>query len=164
MTTRSFEAREKGTWPRRALFGAGSALLTGVALFAKTRRAQALPDSANERVVRDWYKAWDDKDWSRADALSTADFNFTSPNNDDHISKTTFKKRCWDTQIAFIKHFDLELVMAQGDDVLVKYTGHTMNGRTFGNVEYFRLRDGKIASLQCFFGGNMTFASSVSAR
>jgi hypothetical protein len=146
---------------RRTIFGAGSAVL---ALFGQSKGALASTGGPNAAVVRSWYEAWVTKDWSRADALSTADFTFTSPNDDDHIGKAVFKKRCWDTQIAFINVFDLELLMAQRDDVLVKYTCQTMNGKSFGNVEYFRMRKGQIASLQCFFGGNKTFPSSVSAQ
>jgi ketosteroid isomerase-like protein len=147
---------------RRTMFGAGTAVLAGAALLAESENALAAP---NEAIVREWYRAWDNtKNWDQADALSTADFTFTSPNDDDHISKAVFKKRCWDTQIAFIKTFDLELVMAQGDDVLVKYTCHTANGKSFSNVEYFRMRNGQIASLRCFFGGKMTYPSSVSRQ
>ena len=145
---------------RRTVFGAGSAVLAGATLLAESGRARAAP---GEMVVRAWYKAWEKKDWDRASVLSTADFTFTSPDGNDHISKAEFKKNCWDTQIAFIKAFELELVMAQGDDVLAKYDCHTMNGKSFRNVEYFRLRNGEIASLQCFFGGKMTYPSSVSA-
>ena len=146
---------------RRAM--AGSAALAGAALLAEQTGAQASTGGASEMVVRAWYKAWDVKDWDKASALSTADFTFTSPNGDDHISKAAFKTNCWDTQIAFIKSFELELVMAEGDDVLVKYNCQTMNGRSFRNVEYHHLRNGQIASLQCFFGGQKTYPSSVSA-
>jgi len=138
---------------------AGAAALAGAALLAGEAQA-AMPSS--EAAVRAWYKAWDDKDWAQADAVTTDDFNFSSPAPDDHISKAAYKKNCWDTQLAFTGKFDLELVMAKGDDVLVKYTGHTTNGKTFSNVEYFRVRDGKIASLRCYFGGNMSFPSRVS--
>src|SRR5262249_46625956 len=134
---------------------AGAGMLSG--------RAKALAQS-NESVVRAWYDAWDKKDWDQASAVTTDDFTFTSPAPDDHISKTAYKKNCWDTQLAFTGKFDLELVLARGDDVLVKYTAGTTNGKTFTNVEYFHLRDGKIASLGCYFGGNMSFPSRVSAQ
>ena len=147
---------------RRTMFAASSATLAGAALFGGS--AQASTGGSSEMVVRAWYKAWDQKDWDKASAVSADDFTFTSPNDDDHISKAVFKKRCWDTQIAFIKSFDLELVMAQGDDVLVKYTCQTMNGKSFSNVEYFRVHENRIASLRCFFGGKMTYPSSVSRQ
>lgn len=149
---------------RRSLFAAGSVTLAGVASLEQAGVALASTGSSNESVVRAWYKAWEAKDWAQASAVSTDDFTFTSPAGDNHISKATFKKNCWDTQIAFIKAMDLELVMAQGDDVLVKYTCRTTNGKTFTNVEHFRLRDHRIASLQCFFGGKMTYPSSVSRQ
>jgi len=148
---------------RREMFGAGSAV-AGIALLVEAGAAPAQTSSSNEMVVRAWYKAWEKKDWGRANAQSSDDFTFTSPDGNDHISKAEFKKNCWDTQIAFIKQFDLELVMSRGDDVLVKYTCHTMNGKSFSNVEYFRLHDHRIVSLQCFFGGKMTYPSSVSAQ
>jgi len=149
---------------RRTTFGAGAAALAGVVFLERFGGALASTGPSNETIVRAWYRAWETKDWKQANALSTDDFTFTSPDGNDHIGKAEFKKNCWDTQIAFIKAFDLELVMAQGDDVLVKYTCQTMNGKTFSNVEWFRLRDRQITSLRCYFGGKMTYPSSVSAR
>ncbi|HUJ46805.1 MAG TPA: nuclear transport factor 2 family protein [Rhizomicrobium sp.] len=146
---------------RRTTLAAGSVALAGAAMLSDT--ANALAESS-EMVVRSWYDAWDKKDWDKASAVTTDDFTFTSPAPDDHISKAAYKKNCWDTQLAFTGKFNLELVLAQGNDVLVKYTGETTNGKTFSNVEYFRLRDGRIASLRCYFGGNMSFPSSVSAQ
>ena len=102
------------------------------------------------------------KDWGPYNEILADDFTFTSPTPDDHISKAAFKKNCWETQVNFIKDFDLELVTVKGDDVLVKYLCHTQNGKSFRNVEYLRIREGKIATLECYFGGNMTFPSSVS--
>jgi hypothetical protein len=149
---------------RRMMFGAGSAMLAGAALLAESKSAFASTGRPNDMVVGAWYQAWVEKAWSQADALSTADFTFTSPDGNDHISKAVFKKNCWDTQIAFIKAFELELMMVQGNDVLVKYDCRTVNGRSFRNVEYFQMRNGQIASLQCFFGGKMTYPSSVSRQ
>jgi len=162
-------AREETIMPsnemsRRVVFGVGGAALTAAALLAQSGETQASTGEASEAVVRAWYEAWKEKDWDRANALSTDDFTFTSPNDDDHISKATFKKRCWDTQIGFVKSTDLELVMAKGDDVLVKYNCVTTNGKSFRNVEWLHVRNGQIASLQCFFGGKMTFPSSVSKQ
>jgi len=146
---------------RRTTLAAGSVALAGAAM--RSGRANASAESS-ETVVRAWYEAWDKKDWDKASAVTTDDFTFTSPAPVDHISKAAYKKNCWDTQLAFTGKFDLELVMAQGNDVLVKYTAGTTNGKTFTNVEYFHLRDGKIASLRCYFGGNMSFPSSVSKQ
>jgi ketosteroid isomerase-like protein len=127
-------------------------------------RAGARPSTATEEIVRKWYKTWETekKDWAPFDALMADNFNFTSAAGDDHISKSAFKENCWDTQINFIDRVELERVFASGNEALVKYLGHTKNGKSFRNVEYFRLRDGKIEALECYFGGKSTFPSAVS--
>ena len=94
--------------------------------------------------------------------MLTDDFTFSSPNGDDHISKSTFKTRCWETQIDFIQRFDLERVTTGGDDAFVKYLCHTKNGKAFRNVEYLRLKNGKLASIECYFGEGLSFPSAVS--
>jgi len=38
-----------------------------------------------------------------------------------------------------------------------KHLGHTKDGKSFRNVEYFRLRDGTVEALECYFGGNPPF-------
>jgi hypothetical protein len=89
-------------------------------------------------------------------------FTFSSAAGDDHISQSAFKTRCWDTQVNLIDRFDLERVFGSGNEALVKYLCHTKNGKSFRNVEYFRLRDGKVETIECYFGGKSTFPSAVS--
>lgn len=151
---------------RRNLVEAGTGVMAGAALLAASSGAHASTMSANEKFIRGWYRLWETekKDWAPFDEMMADDFTFTSPAPDDHISKAEFKKRCWETQINFIQKTDLELVTVKGDEVLVKYLCHTQNGKSFRNVEYFRLRDRKIAVFECYFGGNMTYPSSVSAQ
>ena len=151
---------------RRKVFEAGGFILAGSALAVNIdiAPARASDHSHNELLVRKWFKSWETKDWDVTGAFLTDDFTFTSPTPDDHISKAAFKKNCWETQIDFIKSFDLELVMAQGDDVLVKYLCHLKNGKSFRNIEYHRLRARRIASIECYFGGQMTYPSSVASK
>ncbi len=153
---------------RRRLLGAGSGALAAAPLIlgAQGARAAAGEASKNEKVIRAWYRLWavEHTDWAPFDAILADDFTFTSPNHDDHISKAAFKARCWDTQIALTKGFDLLAVMAQGDRVFVQYLGHTMAGNTFGNVELHRLRNGRITSTECYFGGQSTFPSAVDSK
>jgi len=97
------------------------------------------------------------------DALLADNFTFSSAAGDDHISKSAFKTNCWDTQINFIGQFDLERVVASGNEAFAKYLCHTKNGKSFRNVEYFRLKDGKVEAIECYFGGKDTFPSAVSS-
>ncbi|MBV8484899.1 MAG: hypothetical protein JO077_18795, partial [Verrucomicrobia bacterium] len=95
-------------------------------------------------------------------ALLADNFTFSSAAGDDHISKSTFKSKCWDTQVDFIGHFDLERISTGADDAFVKYLCHTKNGKTFQNVEYLRITNGKLESIECYFGAQSSFPSAVS--
>jgi ketosteroid isomerase-like protein len=150
---------------RRKALEAGACGLAAAAglLVAAKARAGTKQSTTGEEIVRKWYKTWEKTDADQFVALMAGNFTFTSPvPGDDHISAVEFKKRCWDTQIGFIERFDLEHVLGNDDEVFVRYLCHTKNGKSFRNVEYFRLRAGKVEALECYFGGNMTFASAVS--
>jgi hypothetical protein len=95
--------------------------------------------------------------------LLADDFTFSSAAGDDHISKSTFKTRCWDTQVEFIERVDLERITTGEKDAFVKYLGHTKNGKSFRNVEYFIIKNGKLESLECYFGAQSNFPSAVSS-
>jgi ketosteroid isomerase-like protein len=149
---------------RRKALQSGACALAGAAGLLATARSRADTErsTAYEVIVRRWYKAWETKDQGQFDALMAEDFTFTSAAGDDHISKGAFKTQCWDTQVNFIDRFDLEQVFGTGKEAFVKYLCHTKNGKTFRNVEYFRFRDEKVESIECYFGGKSTFPSAVS--
>jgi hypothetical protein len=67
-----------------------------------------------------------------------------------------------ETNVKFIDRFDLERVFANGNEAFVKSLCHTTKGKLFRNVEYLRLRDGKIEALECYFGEESSFPSAVS--
>jgi hypothetical protein len=149
---------------RRSLLATGACALVGAVSLRGSARASASgePNLTNEEVVRKWYAAWDKKDWGPVDRLLADNFTFSSAAGDDHISKSTFKTRCWETQIDFIKHFDLERVATGADDAFVKYLCHTKDGKSFRNVEYLRIKHAKLESIECYFGEQSSFPSAVS--
>ena len=149
---------------RRNLLATGACALVGAMsppgpASASASAGQNLP---NEEIVRKWYAAWEHKDWGPVDSLLADNFTFSSAAGDDHISKSTFKEQCWKTQINFIEHFDLERVSTGADDAFVKYLCHTKNGKSFRNVEYLRIKNGKLQSIECYFGAQSSFPSAVS--
>jgi len=151
---------------RKALEAGVRGVVGAVALsMTASARAGAGQSTKAEEVVRKWYKTWEveKKDWGPFDALLADNFTFSSAAGDDHISKSAFKTNCWDTQINFIGQFDLERLVASGNEAFAKYLCHTKNGKSFRNVEYFRLKDGKVESIECYFGGKDTFPSAVSS-
>lgn len=139
---------------RRTLLGAGACALVAAASVPKIAgaRAEACLSPKGEATVRKYYKGWERKDWPPFNALLTDDFTFTSP-VDDRISKSAFKKGCWDTQVALIGHFDLEHVVGAGDDVFVMYVCQTTKGKTFRNVEHLQLKGEQVQAVECYFGG-----------
>jgi ketosteroid isomerase-like protein len=148
---------------RRTMLGAGACALaaaTGIPQSVSAHAEKALSPK-NEETIRKYYAAWETKHWHSMDALLAEDFTFSSP-LDDPMSKSAFKTGCWDTQIAFIDRFDLKQVVGTDNEALVMYVCHTTNGKTFRNVEYFQLRDGKVKAVVCYFGGKSSFPSAVS--
>ena len=151
---------------RRHLLEAGACALTGVVSVPGLASASASggQNSANDEIIRKWYAAWVNKDLDTFYMLLADNFTFSSAAGDDHISKSTFKTRCWDSQVEFIDHVDLERITTGAEDAFVKYLGHTKNGKSFRNVEYFRITNGKLESLECYFGAQSNFPTAVDGR
>jgi ketosteroid isomerase-like protein len=149
---------------RRNLLATGACALVGAVTLPGLARASALGghDLTNEEIIRKWYAAWEKKDLDTFNMLLADNFTFTSAAGDDHISKSTFKARCWETQIDFIGHFDLERITTGAEDAFVKYLCHTKDGKSFRNVEYLRIKNGKLESIECYFGAQSSFPSAVS--
>ena len=94
----------------------GTCALVGAVTLSGPARASALGghDLTNEEIIRKWYAAWEKKDLDTFNMLLADNFAFTSAAGDDHNSKSTFKAQCWDTQVDFIGHFDLERITTRG--------------------------------------------------
>jgi ketosteroid isomerase-like protein len=150
---------------RRHLLGAGACALTGALSLPGAANAHGSggQKSANEELVRKWYAAWGNKDLDAFNMLLADNFTFSSAAGDDHNSKSTFKTQCWDTQVDFIGSFDLERITTGAEDAFVKYLCHTKNGKSFRNVEYLRIKNGKLESIECYFGAQSSFPSAVSS-
>ena len=93
------------------------------------------------------------KDWHALDVLLADDFTFTSPNDDDHISKDVYKTRCWDSNVSLIEHFDLQHIVGSDNDAFVMYVLHIKNGKILENVEHLQIKGGKVEAVRCYFGG-----------
>jgi ketosteroid isomerase-like protein len=152
------------TVSRRNLLATGVCALAGAVSLPGSASASPLggQNLTNEEIIRKWYAAWQKADLGTFDALLADNFTFSSAAGDDHISKSTFKTQCWDTQVNFIGQFDLERITTGAEDGFVKYLCHTKDGKSFRNVEYLRIKDGKLQSIECYFGAQSSFPSAVS--
>ena len=153
-----------GPMSRRTVLEAGVCAMAAPAAIPGIAAAHAETGLSpnKQETIRKYYAAWETRDWHPVDILLADNFTFTSANNDDHISKSTFKARCWESQLDFIERFELERVIGNGNEAFVMYVCRTKNGRTLRNVEYFRLRDDKVEAIECYFGAPSSFASAVS--
>jgi ketosteroid isomerase-like protein len=114
---------------------------------------------SNQKMIKDYYAAYEKKDWNMLNSLFAAGFIFNSP-NDDHIDLKTYKERCWPNSTN-IKRFDIEKIIVDGDDAFVTYNGWTNDGRLFRNTEYFKFKDGKIKENACYFGPGISFPNNT---
>ena len=152
---------------RRYLLAAGAGSLavacggTAQAPSSAASPAAAAGTTHREEMVRKWYAAWGAKDWGTVDALAADDFTFSSAAGDDHISKSTYKTQCWDTQSALIGRFELQSLLDNGNEAFVKYVCWTTSGKVFQNVEHFTFKGEKIAALECYFGNQAGYPSAA---
>jgi hypothetical protein len=136
-------------------------LLSCKAGFAQTSssgEATALRNGPNGKAVMAYYTAFEKKDWKLIQQFLADGFTFSSP-LDDHINVKTFKDRCWPNCYK-IKKFDISEVVISGDDAFVITNGWTTDGKLFRNSDYFKLKDGKIATYECFFGPGVNYPNS----
>jgi len=155
----------KRAMSRRNLLEAGVCALAAAAVMPEIASAHAATglSAKSEQIVRKYYAAWETKDWHALDILLADDFTFTSPNNDDHISKGVFKTRCWEPNVNLIEHFDLQQIVGNGNDVFVMYVLHIKSGKTIQNVEHFQMRDGKVEAVRCYFGQQNSYPAAVAS-
>ena len=149
---------------RRNLLTSGAGALLCALSLPRSAKARIAENLDNEEVARRFYAAWEQTDWTPFDKLLADNFTFTSPNGDDHISKAAYRTRCWESQVGFVERFDLERITTGAGDAFVKYLCHTKNGKSFRNVEYLRIENGKLQSIECYFGAPSAFASAVGTQ
>jgi hypothetical protein len=106
----------------------------------------------HERTIKDYFGGWQKKDWTAVRAQLAESFTFTSAAPDDHIPIEHFHAKCWN-QAEHIQRFEFVRIVAGEEDAFALVHVITNEGRTLRNIEYFRFDNGKIASIEVFFGG-----------
>jgi len=105
------------------------------------------------------YAAYQKKDWHMLEVIFADEFTFTSPAGDDHINVKVYKERCWPNAYN-LKKFELKNVIIDGSDAFVLYDAWTNDDKSYRNTEHFKLKDGKIVEMECFFGVGIGFPNS----
>src|ERR1700689_5501741 len=99
-------------------------LLTSLTMACQSGSAEDSPspaaDSQNSTIaktIKDYYTAFENKDWNLMERILADGFTFSSP-LDDHINVKLFKERCWPNAYK-IKRFDMDKLVVSGDDAFV---------------------------------------------
>jgi len=139
-------------------YGVGCLLAINLLLFGISC-SNSGDKASKQKMIKDYYAAYEKKDWNMLTSLLAERFVFNSP-NDDHIDLKAYKERCWPNAVN-IKRFDIDKLIIDGDDAFVTYNGWTTDGRLFRNTEYFKFQDGKIKENACYFGPGISFPNNT---
>lgn len=101
-------------------------------------------------IVRACFVAYEDKDRRAIEELLSKDFVFSSP-LDNKIDRQTYLDRCWPIS-KNVHDFKLVNLVASGSQVFVTYNSTLDTGDSFRNTEIFEVADGKIKSVEVYFG------------
>lgn len=82
------------------------------------------------------------------------DFTFTSP-KDDHLSREQYWVECWANSDMIHSYKILNLV-EEGSTAFVRYVAKLQDGKRFINTEFFSIENGKIASVEVYFGRELS--------
>ena len=112
-----------------------------------------------EEAIKTYLTGFEKKDWNMVASQFTDDFTFTSPAGDDHISLEKYKEKCFPTS-RFFKKIDFPKIMVDANTAFAIYDITTTDNRLVHNVEYYTFKNGKIKSIECFFGAGAGYPGS----
>ena len=119
-----------------------SVIFCGITAFAQAQNA--------DKIIRTYFSGYEKKDWSIVASQLADGFTFTSPAPDDHIPLSVYIER---PQSQFIKKVEFVKIVQDGNSAFAIYILTTNDDKHLRNTEYYTFSNGKIKSIECFFGG-----------
>tara|TARA_R110002167_G_scaffold215080_1_gene419993 strand:- start:294 stop:686 length:393 start_codon:yes stop_codon:yes gene_type:complete len=116
-------------------------------------QTKGAPMSDTLAIAQRYFQAYENSDRDVIERLVSDDFRFTSP-LDNQLDRNAYFECCWPNHQR-IDRFDLIHLVANGDDVFVTYEGDINTGRRFRNTEILTIRDGRVTSVEVYFGWNL---------
>jgi hypothetical protein len=129
-----------------------SSMLCWIAISSKAQNS--------EKLIRTYLQGFEKKDWNMVVSQFADDFTFTSPAGDDHISLATYKQKCFPTS-QFFKKVEFSKIMVQGNSAFAIYNITTTDNKIVRNTDYYTFNNGKIKSIECFFGPGIGYPGST---
>ena len=109
-----------------------------------------------EQVIKTYLTGYEKKDWNMVADQFAEGFTFTSPAGDDHLTLAKYKEKCWGTS-KFFKKVEFPRIMVDGNTAFAIYNITTTDDKIVHNVEYYTFSNGKIKSIECFFGAGIGY-------
>ena len=104
-------------------------------------------------VARASFKAYETKDRAALEEILADDFHFTSP-LDNALDRETYLEICWPNS-GEITNFEYQVQIEDGERAFVVYEASTKSGKRFRNAELHTVRDGKLVSVEVYFGWDL---------
>jgi hypothetical protein len=121
--------------------------------FATFANGQNIEKQDAEKIVKTYFSGYEKKDWNITASQLADGFTFSSPAGDDHIPIAVYKEKCF-PNCKFFQKFNFLKTMVDGNTALIIYEITTTNNKIIRNAEYWAFSNGKIKSIECFFGGS----------
>jgi ketosteroid isomerase-like protein len=112
-----------------------------------------MPASDRAELARALYRAYETGDRELLERLIADPFEFWSP-RDDGIDRATYFERCWPAH-ELHRHFAIDRIYAEGDEVVVTYDAERTDGSRFRNTEVFTFAGDRCAKVEVYFGWNL---------
>ncbi len=116
-----------------------------------------------EKTIKTYLAGFEKKDWNMVVSQFADGFTFTSPAGDDHISLVQYKEKCWPTS-KFFRHIEFPKIVVDGNTAFAIYNITTTDNKVVHNVEYYTFINGKIKSIECFFGAGIGYPGNTSVK
>lgn len=105
-------------------------------------------------IARALFAAYETGDRGAVEEHLAQDFTFSAP-PDVGIDRATYFERCWPAA-ATTERFDFVRLLEADGDVIVTYEAARTDGTRFRNTEIFGFAGEKVASVEVYFGWNLT--------
>ena len=103
------------------------------------------------KLIKNFFAGFEKKDWNMVAGQLAGDFTFTSPNGDDHLTMKQYKEKCW-ANAKFFKKIEFIKIVVDGNTAFAMYNITDTDNKVAHNVEYYTFSNGKIKSIETFFG------------
>jgi ketosteroid isomerase-like protein len=103
-------------------------------------------------LVLKCFTAYETKNREMIEKVLSEDFVFSSP-YDDFINRKEYFEKCW-PHSSEMKSITIEKIFAEGDEAFTRYECVMNDGKSFRNTEFFKAENGKIKSVDVYFGRN----------